>query len=256
MKNFFVLLFVFFFGFSSNSQFKKEGYYKYIIVPQTLEFFKEADQYKTSSLTKFLLEKNGFTVFLDSEKYPGDLRENICSALTAKLIHGSSMFKTVIRIVLKDCFNNEVYSSEEGVSRLKVYEESYHEAIRNAHLSMVDLKYKPKVNLEFKGLVNKHSGKDSYKVKDTLLVVPSEEKTLPSKDTILGIQQLYAQPIANGFQLVDAKPEIIFLILETSRKDFFILKGHQGILYRDRSQWIAEYYESGMLLSKKYFIKF
>ena len=38
--------------------------YKYIIVSDKFHFVKEVDGYQTSSLTKFLLEKKGFQVFL------------------------------------------------------------------------------------------------------------------------------------------------------------------------------------------------
>ncbi|MGY8910777.1 MAG: hypothetical protein ACKVIG_13095, partial [Flavobacteriales bacterium] len=41
--------------------------YQYIIVADQFDFLKEVDQYQTSSLTKFLLEKKGFEVFLSNQ---------------------------------------------------------------------------------------------------------------------------------------------------------------------------------------------
>ena len=44
--------------------------YKYVSVPDKFDFLKSNDQYQLSSLTKFLLKKNGFTVLNKSDNYP------------------------------------------------------------------------------------------------------------------------------------------------------------------------------------------
>ena len=36
--------------------------YKYVLVPEKFDFLKSNDQYQLNSLTKFLLQKKGFTV--------------------------------------------------------------------------------------------------------------------------------------------------------------------------------------------------
>ena len=78
-----VLFLVTFTGFSQQSNINN---YKYIIVPDRLEIVKKVDQYQTSSLTKFLLAKKGFEVYLSNEKLPDDLALNRCLALTANVV--------------------------------------------------------------------------------------------------------------------------------------------------------------------------
>ena len=82
---------------------KKVNNYKFIVVPDKFDFLNQRDKYKTSSLTKFLLKKNGFTVVLNSEQYPKDLINNPCSALNALVLDKSSMFKVKVIIELRDC---------------------------------------------------------------------------------------------------------------------------------------------------------
>ena len=55
--------------FSSSVLFAKKGLnsYKYVLVPNQYEFQKSEDQYQINSLTKFLFDKEGFTVLSSSE---------------------------------------------------------------------------------------------------------------------------------------------------------------------------------------------
>ena len=57
--------------------------YKYVVVANKFDFLKKVDQYKTSSLTKFLFNKYGFTSFLNTEILPQEIRDNRCSSLFA-----------------------------------------------------------------------------------------------------------------------------------------------------------------------------
>ena len=67
---------------------------------------------------------------------------------------------------------------------------------------------------------------------------------------------MYAQKITNGFQLVNTKPEMVFQILKSSKKEFFYIKNKNGVLFKNGNNWIAEYYENNQLIQKKYQIKF
>ena len=70
---------------------KSINQYKYVIVPQKFDFVKKPDQYKTSSLTKFLFNKYGFTAFLEDEQFPQDLQNNRCLALVGNVVDASKM---------------------------------------------------------------------------------------------------------------------------------------------------------------------
>lgn len=116
--------------------------YKYIIVPNQFEFVKSPDKYRTSSLTKFLFNKYGFTAYLSSDKLPNDLVQNRCLALIASVKNNSNMFTTKNLIELKDCNNNVVFTSQEGKSKEKDYKKAYHEAIRGAFSSVKKMNYR------------------------------------------------------------------------------------------------------------------
>ena len=69
---------------------------------------------------------------------------------------------------------------------------------------------------------------------------------------------MYAQATANGYQLVDASPKVVYKLYATSRSDLFIaMKGNnQGVLIQKENQWFFEYYENEKLVSEKVAVKF
>jgi hypothetical protein len=236
MKNTLTFLCIIFSFYFTSGQENKVAHYKYIIVPQRLSFLKEVDQYQTSSLIKFLLKKNGFIAILDSEQYPLELRENRCKALKVKIIKKSSMFKSVLRLELKDCSDQLVFSSDEGTSRLKDYKKSYHEALRNLHRTMKDVRYKPEL---YKGLgINKNQ----VLIKNIALV--NETNTLS------------ARAMENGFELMKADSIIVFSVLNTALENLFVVQGKNGILYKKDAFWILEYYDGNKRIIEQYEIRF
>jgi hypothetical protein len=258
---------LFFIAISTYSQQEKINNYKYIIVKDKFKFLKNIDQYQTSSLTKFLLEKKGFTVFLSSDKsMPKDLLVNRCLALTGNVIDNSSMFTVKSKIELKDCYGNVLYVSKEGKSKHKDYKKSYHESIRNAYNSMIDLNYKFMPNKDINksnGIVKTQIGvpvnnniviKNTNKVKEMAPVKKVFSNELVKSNN--NLETLYAQSKTNGFQLVNTAPAIIFTVLKTKVKDVFVIKGKDGILYKRNNYWVAEYYENNNLVVKQYTIKF
>ncbi|CAM1341989.1 hypothetical protein [Tenacibaculum amylolyticum] len=225
---------------------KKVNNYKYIIVPKKLEAFNESDKYQTSSLTKFLFNKNGFIAFLSDEELPEDLAKNKCGALTADIKEDSGMFSTKTTIVLKDCFNKIVYKGTEGKSKMKNYKKAYHEAIRNSFNGIKKLNYKY-IPLEES---NTNANVD---VENTVTnVVDKEPKR---KENIA--YDLFANYSSNGFILKDASNNISYEILRTSNPEIFIIKNKNGVfLKKDSTTWIAQYYTDDKLTMKPYKVKF
>ncbi len=115
--------------------------YKYILVPKQFEFQRSADQYQLNSLAKFLFEKSGFTVLFTDENFPADLASNSCLALKAKVNNDSGMFSTKMNVVLTDCTNQIVFSTQDGKSKEKDYKTAFHEALRMAFADIENLKY-------------------------------------------------------------------------------------------------------------------
>ena len=69
----------------------------------------------------------------------------------------------------------------------------------------------------------------------------------------------YAQPLADGFQLVDSTPKIRMKLLNTSRKDTYIalVDGQaQGTVFLSDGAWVHEYFEGGAMHRQILRIKF
>nr|BFF35272.1 hypothetical protein BACT7_01340 [Tenacibaculum mesophilum] len=224
--------------------------YKYVIVPTKFDFLKGKDKYQTSSLTKFLFNKYGFTALLEDEKLPEEVVNNRCLALTGTVRDESGLFTTKSIVELKDCNNKVVFASKEGRSKEKDYKKAYHEAIRNAFKSVQALKYKYTSSKE----VTTVKEEEVAPVVSTVEVV--KNKTVQANEENTTKNVLYAQLTTNGFQLVNTKPEVVFQILKTNVKDVFVIKYKNGILYKNGDFWFAEYYVDGTKTTKQYQIKF
>ena len=262
MKKIVLVLFLIASNYFTFGQEKSINNYEFIIVPEFFDFLKEPNKYQTSSLTKFLLKKNGFTVFLDSEEYPVMLEKNPCMGLKAIVVNRSSLFKTKVAIELRDCFNKLIYTSKEGVSGLKDYKQGFQEAIRNAHAKMNAVRYEVLSNDEAmvsaKELLEKAPMLTEEVKEVKILELPKPVKSLkgkPKKNLELS-STLYAQPKENGFQLVNLTPKVVFVIAKTGIKNTFIIRDKNGILYKKDAIWIAEFYEGNKRVVKEYSIKF
>lgn len=155
--------------------------YKYIIVPRQYDFQKGEDSFKINSLTKFLLDKSGFSTLFNNEVFPAELMNNQCLALKINLIEHSNFKRTKIKLSFINCQNQVVYESEEGVSTSKDYQKSYHEAIRGAFNSLDNFNYNftPKVTANVD--LPKIEVKNDMIVKDEVVVKPViEEKVIPN----------------------------------------------------------------------------
>ena len=78
----------------------------------------------------------------------------------------------------------------------------------------------------------------------------------PAKGTQLDV--LYAQPIQNGFQLVDSSPKIRYKVVETSVKDFYLVSEGEksGLIFQKEGKWRLEYVENGVMKIEELNIKF
>ena len=139
MKSIYIL---FFLGlFTSNMIAQSLNDYKYVIVPDSYEWAREIDKYQVNSLTTFLFKKYGFNAYKVSETLPNDVNANGCNTLTADVEENATLFRTKLKVILKDCTGEVVYVSQEGSSKAKEFKKAYHEALRNAFLSIEELKY-------------------------------------------------------------------------------------------------------------------
>jgi hypothetical protein len=210
--------------------------YKYIVVPSRYSFLKTDDQYGLNTSTKELLQQKGFVVFMSNEKLPDDLAANPCKALRAEMTDRNTMFTTNLTLELRDCQNNVLFRGKEGKSREKEYMDAYTEALKGAFVSLTATPYKY----------------DSTSSPAT--ASPSTVTSSPAPTN----NSLYAQPIENGYQLIDTTPKKVLTLLKTSLPDQFIgqTASSTGIVFKKDGTWIFEYYEDNKLVSRKLEIKF
>lgn len=230
--------------------------YEYVIVSNRFEFVKKVDQYQTSSLTKFLLNKAGFKAFLSTDKLPNTVNNDRCSVLYVDVISPSGFFTTKNKVLFKDCNGKEVYLSTEGKSKEKEYKKAYHEAIRRAFRDPIISSYSyvkaTKTPVQNKVVQVTRPIKEVVSKKNitTVTSTPKVVATVENKNV------LYAQPKVDGFQLIDTTPKVVFSLLKTSKANVFILKDRNGILYLKDAQWVAEYYQNNQLIKEVLQIKF
>lgn len=220
--------------------------YKYIIIPSQFSFFTEPNKYGLNELTKSFFQSEGFEVYYDNEKLPDELSKNRCLALYANALENNNMFVTKIHFELKDCTNNVLLKSELGTSREKQYKLAYTQTFREALSSL-----KGKINF-----------KKADEIQNVEVVETPKEVVEVSKNEIITSNEatntLFAIPTANGYKLVNDKPETIFVLKKTSADNIFIaLKDSKsGVLMKKTSGWFFEYYEGDKLFSEKVEVKF
>jgi len=226
--------------------------YKYALVPSKFSFLKETNQYNLNVMTKLFMEKYGFITFMDNETYSEDFAINNFNKVYVDLDEKSTMFKTTIKVVLKDLTNKVIYTSGEGTSRNKEYKIAYQEALRGAFNTLSSLNHK---------YIEKTKNQSEFDIKKSKDVeVPSDKDMIEEKKVYSNSSSniLLAQPINNGFQLINAKPKVIYKIFKTSTKDVYIATKEtiQGVFFSRNNEWIFEYYQNDKLVSEKVEVKF
>lgn len=221
--------------------------YKYALVPAKFSIFKNDDYSRLNTIAKMFMQKYGFETYLSSEAQPSDFVNINCNKVYVDLTEKNTMFLTKVIVVIKDCDGKILATSEEGRSREKNYQVAYNEAVRNAFNSFPALAshvYTPKSTLA----VNEKLVVENAKAQDVVEQNPNvtEEKEITPAT-------LFAQPILNGYQIIDSEPKVILKIYKTSDKNVYTaIKGSiQGILIAKNGGWFFEYYQNDALVSEK-----
>lgn len=263
--------------------------YKYMVIPKKFKEFKKENQYQTSTLLKYLFVEASYNaIYDDDDVLPNDLKQNACLALKADLENRSSLFTTKVKIIVKDCNGQVVFTSIEGRSKQKDYKMAYSDAIRKAFVSFQSLNYVYKEKEPEKSIVvsfkndvkslDEEVNKKSSPKKTTDVaikeVVSEENKSFKSlepatskyqSDTEVNeilenkLEVLYAQATENGFQLVDNTPKIRYKLIKTSVKNVFLATTYgdkNGVVLNKNGKWFFEYNEEGEQILKELNIKF
>jgi hypothetical protein len=235
----FLLLFVASYSFSQSV-----NDFKAVIVPVKYDFLKNENDYRLNTLTKFNLTKAGFEAFYTNETIPAEFSDR-CSVLYLDVKKENAFLSTKLFITFSNCNGAVIFQSAIGKSKEKDFEKAYSEALNEAFKSVNELKYK------YNGAKDNTSAK-AVALSPAAAVV---EATIidPANPNLL-----FAQPIQNGFQLVDNTPKVIMKVLYTSKKDcFFAFRGTvQGLLIAKDTNWFFEYYQDDKLISERVEVKF
>jgi len=244
----------------SFAQIEKINNYKYLIVPDKFEFLNEANKYNLNTLTKMMFEKAGFTVFMANEQLPPELANNRCHALYGGLVSKSGMLRTKISIEIKDCYGTVLYTSGEGISREKDYQKAYYQSLRQASKSFYDAGYAYVGDAASNAYFQQGQAVTPLPAPVTPAVpaAVAPATPVPATATTATGSQLFAQPIANGYQLVDTTPKVVLKMYKTSQPDSYtaVSDSKNGVVFKKGNDWFFEYYQNDKLVSEKLSIKF
>lgn len=240
--------------------------YKNVIVPEKFAFQKSDNQYGLNDLAKMMIESKGFTAYFDGSDLPAEIASQRCSALNLDITEKSGMFSTGLTVLLKDCQGNVLFKSKEGKSREKDFRTAFSVALGEAFKSLEDFNYAyagPPSNLQNQqSAVPAAAATTAVIAKPVPVVNNVTAEQNPAKPVAVVTKQaegtLYAQPTANGYNLIDTAPKIVLTLYRTSQQDYFIANNgtSNGIVLKKNADWVFEYYKQDQLISEKLVIKF
>jgi hypothetical protein len=278
-KKFLLISIVFISSISAFSQ-NSVNDYKYVIVPNQFEFLDEEDEFQLNSISHFLFNKYGFIAIKEDDQFPEDLVYNPCLALKSDVIKDSGIFKTSLKIELKDCKNRVVFISEAGESYDKAYAVAYNKALRNAFIYIEALNYNYIPNEEILALGksnSKETKEEIEQLKEEIAILKQEkevqvvaetavvakidsevkeesknsETKVETKETILS-----AQKTDNGYQLVDPSTKVVMVLLKTKNPEVFMVQGKNAMVIKEEGNWYLSENDGTQVKDTKLNIKF
>jgi hypothetical protein len=248
--------FLFFFALLTSFSFAQSiNDFRAVIVPLKFDFQKKQNEYRVSTLTKYNLTEAGFEAFYAEEPNTYDK----CSLLYIDIINVKAFLATKMYFVLKDCNGKEIFKSTTGYTKEKDYQLAYTEVINEAFNSLyaMNYKYTPGATPVVTSTPSPVSAPNPVPV--PVVSNPSAPvSTVVATNVAANTTVYYAQPTANGYQLVDTTPKVVMKLYKTSKSDYFtaVRDGVQGALLLKDNEWYFEYYKNDQLVSEKIAIKF
>ena len=201
--------------------------YKYVLLPSRFSCQTEVDQYNLNSLMRMILEKNGFEVYLDNEKFSEDFATDICNKLYADLDVQNSMFVTKVKIVLKDCKNNIIFISSQGKSTDKNQTIAFSQALRIASQSL-------------------ETEKHLYKPSDKTVQLFNDKNNDQPNQLVSNDINFTAKKTNYGYDLI-FNGNVNISLLQTSLIGIYLANKNNnihGIVYKKDNKWQLEYYKN------------
>lgn len=234
--------------------------YKYVLVPEKFEEFKEPNKYNLNGLTQYLLSKDGFEAYLGKSNLPDDALNNNCLVLTLELVNDSGMFKTKLAIQFKDCKGQIIYTTPYGLAKDKKFKVAYNKALREAAKNFKGLNYsyvKPEVTEEV--TIKQSETKDlqfeierlkkeKNKLEEDLV---EEKKAKLNKEEVKEEEakksptEFYAKVRQKeswvDYNVYDEKGILYFVFYSTGKKDTFLVKQANNdkklVCFKENGYW-------------------
>lgn len=259
-----VILLVVLLGQAAEAQLDR---YKYFVVPLQFDGFKNQNQFRTSTLIKHLFTQYGYPAFYD-DAIPPDLASRPCQGLRVGLVENSSLLHTKVKLTLKDCYGQVVYETLEGKSKTKEYELAYREAIEEAFIPLAALGYTytpdgDDAGDEVAAVLTEDPGSVPAAAETREEGIGGEAAAAAAIPAAVAqgeeIETWYAQPVENGYQLVDSTPSVRMKLVNTSQEDTYIAMvdgAPMGMVYKKDGDWWHEFYKDGKAKLRKLRIDF
>jgi hypothetical protein len=232
MKNTIIIILLFIANFSFAQSLNE---YQYAIIPAKCTFLNEDNQYRLNATTKAFFQQKGFITYYDNETLPDEIANNKCKAVFVNIQENNTMFSTKLKIVVMDCKNNILLTSQEGSTREKDLKIAYSEALLIALKSIQNM---------------------AYKYNDKALI----QKSAIASEDVSGVSEVYSemQTITNGFNFVNKETKAVLTLYKTSDSIIYIAKSNNknGIVFQKNGNWVFEYYSNDKLVSERIELKF
>ncbi len=195
-----------------------------MVIPVRFAVQKEPQQFGLNALTKSYFEQLGFEVFMSDDATPKNVSH--CDKLFLDVTGTNNMIRTTLKITITDCNQNVILTTPEFSDRDKSNHIAFSRALRVALKSVGDKGYNYQLPV-----VNSNTAVGNN-TSTTVILSTDFESTI-----------LYAQPIQDGFQLVDTTPKVVLRIFNTSCPDVYTAFDgvNSGVLTKVGGRYFFEY---------------
>jgi hypothetical protein len=223
------------FSFTVNSQSNFDN----VIVPKKLSFLSEENKYNLNETIKSFFTTEGFNTYFDTDVLPVALANKRCNAMFVDVIENNTAFTTKVNVIIKDCQNNILITSSEGISRSKELQKAYLEAIRMALNSI-----RERLNITNAFVDVETNGLDVQTINYS--VVKASSFTYNTKVN------------GNKVDVVNEAGGIVLELLKTSVNGIYIAKRMEqnGVFLKKGDAYFFEYYLDAKLVSERLDVNF
>lgn len=203
---------------------QKVSDYKYILIPEKFETFKNNSFGLDNYLEKALKSKKYVILPKSIDQWPSEAKDNSCNVLNANIVNDKSLFTNKVILEFKDCKNKVIFESK-GRSNIKEFEEGFQDALKQA-LTTVGTSNPVEMLPAIQTQASNVAGSVQTSAPETTAssVAPTAGNYSNGK---ISVQKI--QIDNNQFILAKAGSSVPFAIFKTtSRKDVFMVKLADG----------------------------